>query len=36
MQSEVPFLHNDMAAGDWTLEEGFEDAWSNTRVGPER
>lgn len=34
-QAEVPFFSTDaIAAGDWTLEEGFEDAWSNTRGWP--
>ena len=34
-QAEVPFFSTDaIAAGDWTLEEGFEDARSNTRGWP--
>ena len=33
--TEVPFFSTDaIASGDWTLEEGHEDAWSNTRGWP--
>lgn len=33
--TEVPFFSTDaIASGDWTLEEGHESAWSNTRGWP--
>ena len=32
---EIPFYNDDsIASGDWTLQSGFEDAWSNTRGWP--